>query len=75
MATISPAPFAIALVVALGLFAWLTYVLIQDSRRPVRFRPAVIPRPHVSHTRVALVAVLFTAWSLWATARPVSGWR
>jgi hypothetical protein len=75
MATVSPAPFAIALLVGLGLFAWLTYILVQDSRRPVRFRTDAVARPHVSHTRVAIVVIVFTAWSLWATARPVSGWR
>ena len=75
MAAVTPLPFAIGLVFAVGLFAALTYYLVQESRRPVRWPAPVDTEPHVSHTRVAAVCVLFTVWSLWATARPVSGWR
>jgi hypothetical protein len=74
MAAVTPIPFAIGLLVAVGLFAALTYWLVQESRRPVQW-PAASDGPHLSHTRVAAVCVLFTVWSLWATARPVSGWR
>jgi hypothetical protein len=85
MAAVHPAPFAIGLVVALTLFAGFTYALVLDARRPLHVRPAhVRPGPVVddrllrsspSHTRVAVVCVVFAIWSLWATARPVSGWR
>jgi hypothetical protein len=74
MAAVTPIPFAIGLLVGIGLFAALTYYLVQESRRPVQW-PAPASGPHISHTRVATVCVLFTLWSLWATARPVSGWR
>ncbi len=74
MAAVTPVPFAIGLLIGVGLFVALTFYLIEESRRPVRWpEPAV--GPHVSHTRLAAVCVLFTVWSLWATARPVSGWR
>ena len=83
MAAVTPVPFAIALLVGIGLFGALTYYLVQDARRPVNWsavearatRAASQALPHVSHTRVAAVCVVFTLWSLWATARPVSGWR
>ena len=83
MATVTPVPFALALLVSGGLFAALTYYLVQDARRPVNWsaveartsRAASQGLPHVSHTRVAAVCVVFALWSLWATARPVSGWR
>jgi len=80
MATVTPVPFAIALLVGIGLFVALTYYLVQDARRPfdwshVDARASARTLPHVSHTRVAAVCVVFTLWSLWATARPVSGWR
>ena len=80
MAAVTPVPFALALLVGMALFVALTYYLVRDSRRPVDWshvdaRAASRDRPHVSHTRVAAVCVLFTLWSLWATARPVSGWR
>jgi hypothetical protein len=83
MAAVTPVPFAIALVLGVGLFVALTYYLVQDARRPVNWsavdarvaRTAAHATPHVSHTRVAAVCVVFTLWSLWATARPVSGWR
>jgi hypothetical protein len=72
--------FAIGLVVAIVLFAGLTSFLVEESRRPVRFPTAeTTPRrplrhsPHVSHARIATVCFFFTVWSLWATARPVSG--
>jgi hypothetical protein len=74
MAAVTPIPFAIGLLVGIGLFIALTYYLVQESRRPVQW-PVHVSGPHVSHTRVATVCVLFTLWSLWATARPVSGWR
>ena len=79
MAAVTPLPFAIGLVVGIGLFGALTYFLIrEESRRPVRWQPVVAHTstgPHISHTRLAMIGVLFTLWSLWATARPVSGWR
>jgi hypothetical protein len=84
MAAVTPVPFAIALLVGTGLFVALTYYLVQDSRRPVDWshvdarqasHAADRRRTHVSHTRVAAVSVVFTLWSWWATARPVSGWR
>ena len=34
MATVTPVPFAVALLVGLAAFAALTYYLVQDSRRP-----------------------------------------
>jgi hypothetical protein len=81
MATVTPVPFAIALLLGLALFVALTWYLVQDSRRPVNWT-AVEARasadampPHLSHTRLAAVCVVFALWSLWATARPVSGWR
>jgi len=75
MATVTPLPFAIALVVGVGLFGALTYYLVQESRRPVRWPEPAPVEYHVSHSRMAVICVLFTVWSLWATARPVSGWR
>jgi hypothetical protein len=84
MAAVTPLPFALALLVGIGLFVAMTYYLVQDSRRPFDWshvdaraasQAAARARPHVSHTRVAAVCVVFTLWSLWATARPVSGWR
>jgi hypothetical protein len=60
--------------VGLGLFVALTCYLVRESRRPVEW-PVTASGPHLSHTRIAAVCVLFTVWSLWATARPVSGWR
>ena len=80
MAVVTPVPFALALLVGMGLFAALTYYLVQDARRPVNWsavdaRATAREGPHVSHTRVAAVCVVFILWSLWATARPVSGWR
>jgi hypothetical protein len=75
MAAVTPLPFAIGLLVGVGLFAALTYYLIQESQRPVRWPEPVHDGPRVSHTRLAAVCVLFAVWSLWATARPVSGWR
>jgi hypothetical protein len=75
MAAVTPIPFAIGLVVAVALFAALTYYLVQESRRPVHFPAPASTEPQVSHARIAAVCVLFMLWSLWATARPVSGWR
>jgi hypothetical protein len=75
MAVVTPLPFAIALLAGMVLFAGLTYYLVRESRRPVHWPTAAAYGPHVSHTRIAAVCLLFTVWSLWATARPVSGWR
>lgn len=76
MATVTPVPFAIGLIGGLAIFGvWLHY-LIQESRRPVQWpSPIPVDSPHVSHTRVAVIGVLFVVWSIWSTARPVSGWR
>jgi len=75
MATVTPVPFAIGLIGSLAVFgAWLHY-LIQESERPLRSsHPAQVDLPHVSHTRVALIGMLFVVWSIWSTARPVRGW-
>jgi hypothetical protein len=75
MAAVTPLPFAIGLVVALALFGAMTFYLVQESRRPVNWPDPIASGPHLSHTRLAAVCVVFTLWSLWATARPVSGWR
>jgi hypothetical protein len=80
MVAVTVIPFAIALLLGIGVFVALTWYLIQESRRPFDFsaidaRAEAHAAPHLSHTRVAAVCVLFTVWSLWATARPVSGWR
>ncbi len=77
MATVTPTPFAIALVLGIALFAALTWFLIREERsHPVQFRTTAIDtRPHLSHSRVAAICLVFALWSLWATARPVSGWR
>ena len=83
MAVVSPIPVAIALLLGIGLFVAATWWLVQESRRPVDWahvdarvaRDLAHRAPHVSHTRTAAVCVVFTLWSLWATARPVSGWR
>ena len=83
MATVTPVPFALALLLGIALFVALTYYLVRDSRRPVDWshvdaRAAAHEAARgrlASHTRVAAVCVVFTVWSLWATARPVSGWR
>lgn len=71
------APIAIALLVGLGSFTALTWFLIEDdARHPVRIRTTAIQTArHVSHTRIAAICVVFALWSLWATSRPVSGWR
>ena len=73
-------PFAIGMLLAAAVFVAGAWYLIQDSRRPVDWsyvdaRAAAAASPHVSHTRIAAVCVVFILWSLWATARPVSGWR
>ena len=83
MAAVTPVPFALALLVGMALFVALTYYLVRDSRRPVDWSHvdaragahAAARGRLASHTRVAAVCVVFTVWSLWATARPVSGWR
>jgi hypothetical protein len=77
MAAVTPLPFGIALVVGIGSFAALTYYLIrEEARRPVQWQPAIArTAPHVSHMRMVAIGLIFTFWSLWATARPVSGWR
>ena len=75
MAAVTPVPIAIAILVATLLFGAATWWLIQESRRPVAFPDHVAMQPHVSHTRMAAICVVFTLWSLWATTRPVSGWR
>ena len=80
---VSAVPFAIGLLLGVGAYGGLTYYLIQESQRPIEWsaveardaRISALESPHVSHTRLAAVCVLFTLWSLWATARPVSGWR
>lgn len=75
MAAVTPLPFTIGLLVGIGLFVALTLFLIEESRRPVHW-PEPAPVGHeLSHSRLAVICVLFTVWSLWATARPVSGWR
>ena len=76
MAAVTPVPFAIGLLIGLGLFGVLTFLLVQESRRPVHW-PADTVRigPHISHTRLAAICLVFMLWSVWATARPVSGWR
>ena len=80
MLAVTLLPFAIGLLVATAVFVAGTWYLIRDSRRPVDWshvdaRASAELTPHVSHTRVAAVCVMFMLWSLWATARPVSGWR
>jgi hypothetical protein len=76
MATVTPVPFAIGLIGSLIIFgAWLHY-LIQESERPLRSsNPVQVDIPHVSHMRVALIGMFFVLWSIWSTARPVTGWR
>jgi hypothetical protein len=83
MLAVTAVPFALGLVVSIGLFVAFTWYLVQDSRRPLDWshvdariaHEAAHFAPRVSHTRIAAVCVVFTLWSLWATARPVSGWR
>jgi hypothetical protein len=80
MLAVTLVPFAIGLIVATGLFLAGTWYLIRESQRPVDWShvdacATAQITPHVSHTRLAAVCVVFALWSLWATARPVSGWR
>jgi hypothetical protein len=75
MATVSPVPIVLGLLVALAAFGGLIWLLVLESRRPVRFPEPVQPGTRISHTRIAVISVLFVVWSLWSTARPVSGWR
>ena len=51
MAAVTPIPFAIGLLVGIGLFVALTYYLVQESRRPVHWPAPADPGPHLSHTR------------------------
>jgi hypothetical protein len=77
MVAVSPAPIALGLLFGIGLFGWFTYYLVkEDARHPVQWQPLTAhTSPHLSHLRVVAIGVVFTVWSLWATARPVSGWR
>jgi hypothetical protein len=80
MVAVTLVPFTIGLLAAAALFVALTWYLVRDSQRPLDWsfvdrRALARATPHVSHTRLAAVCVVFTLWSLWATARPVSGWR
>jgi hypothetical protein len=82
MATVTPVPFAIGLLGSLAIFgAWVHYLLQESERPPRSSKPVLveIPHvshvPHVSHTRIALIGMFFVVWSIWSTARPVSGWR
>ena len=70
MATVTPVPIVLGLIGAFGAFSVLVCGLVIESR-PVAYG---IPRP-ISHTRVAIIGMLFVVWSIWSTARPVSGWR
>jgi hypothetical protein len=65
------------MLIAVGAFSALLWWLIEDSRRPVNFPEPVAydARRQISHTRIAMIGVLFALWSIWSTARPVSGWR
>ena len=50
MAVVTPIPFAIGLLVGMGLFGALTYYLVQESRRPVHWPAPGEPRtPPVAH--------------------------
>ena len=75
MATVTPVPIVLGLLFALGAFCGLVRLLIEESRRPVHFPEPVRAGPRISHTRLAVIGVLFVVWSIWSTARPVSGWR
>ena len=76
MATVTPVPIALGLLLALGAFSGLIWLLVQESRRPVDFpEPVAYGASHISHTRIAVIGVVFMVWSIWSTARPVSGWR
>jgi len=75
MATVTPVPIVLGLLLALGAFSGLIWLLVLESRRPVHFPEPVGTRARVSHPRVAVIGVLFVVWSIWSTARPVSGWR
>ena len=65
MAVVTPIPFAIGLLVGMGLFVALTYYLVQESRRPVHWPTPASPGPapvaHPSRRRLlgvhGLVAV------------------
>jgi hypothetical protein len=77
MATVTPVPMALGMLIAAGAFSALLWWLIEESKQPVHF-----PEPvgygtgrRISHTRIAMIGVLFALWSIWSTARPVSGWR
>lgn len=46
MATVTPVPFALGLVVAIGAFAGLAWLLTIESRRPVHWpEPRPVPAP------------------------------
>lgn len=84
MAAVTLVPFAIGILLGIGAFGALTWYLVRESQRPMDWSHvdaraasafAAQANPRLSHTRVAAVCVVFTLWSLWATARPVSGWR
>lgn len=75
MATATTVPFALGLIGGLALFGVWLHFLIEESHQPVRGpTPRRVGTPHISHARVVIVGVLFVAWSIWSTARPVSGW-
>jgi hypothetical protein len=74
---VSTLPFVMGVVLGIALFAAFTWLLILDeARHPVQWRSTALrTEPRLSHTRLAAICLLFALWSLWATARPVSGWR
>jgi hypothetical protein len=46
VATVTPVPFALGLVVAIGAFAGLAWLLTIESRRPVHWpEPRLVPAP------------------------------
>ena len=77
LATVSPVPIAVGMLLALAAFGALIGLLVAESRRPVHWpEPVSYGSPRrISHTRIAMIGVVFVLWSLWSTARPVSGWR
>ena len=79
MLAVSALPIAAGVVLAVSLFGAFTWLLILDERaHPVQYRSTAIDvgsRTRLSHTRLAAICLFFVLWSLWATARPVSGWR
>jgi hypothetical protein len=76
LATVSPIPIAVGMLLALAAFGALIGLLVAESRRPVHWpEPVSCSSRRISHTRIAVIGVVFVLWSLWSTARPVSGWR